>query len=491
MHYLENVTRIIGYVTIAFFLCTGVAAAVAAIQPFWLDEWFIIQNLKFRTPEALWGKLEYMQQFPRLYLQALKVISDTFNYSYSSLRLPSFMVHTMGVILCLSLGRKLFKGHVPAVFAFVLIYISFKTSLDYFVQVKQYTMEMFLGLVAMWQMMSIHKILNKERLSIPHWVLLYISMGTVTFFSYTYPILAIGMFYIISVRHAIMKRDEMPQPYSPHITALILLSVAGITLFYIYDVMYVMHDTGMQDYWKDYIMKEGFSFKLFFGNIFKLFAHQGAGALFEIIFGILGIAGWVLGFYEFRKNVKSREPLDIMVAFATTVVALMVVLFALGKLPLGAHRLNAFATPLLALLSVNFLLWLKKYSRLKVPAIALLSILLLAQAGNVFSSVINNMTSEEHKKKQRIYNQVSSCILLAQDKKLPIVAHRSIAFPGDVHAEVTGDWVLETFPAYDVRSRLPVLAVNRREDTEALMRTQKTSAAMYIAADECEMITID
>ncbi len=491
MRYLEKAARITGYVTIAFFLCTGLIAAVTAIQPFWLDEWFIIQNLKFRTPEALWGKLEYMQQFPRLYLQAFKVISGTFHYSYSSLRLPSFIVHTAGVILCLSLGRKLFKGYAPAVFTFVLIYISFKTSLDYFVQVKQYTMEMFLGLVAIWQLMSIHQILNRERLSIPHWVMLYVSMAVVTFFSYTYPITAVAMLYIIIMRRTMKQQDTVQDKYNPHIPALIVLSAAGIALFYIYDVMYVMHDTGMQEYWKDFIMKDGFSFSLFFGNIFKLFAHQGAGALFEIIFGILGIAGWVLGFYEFRKNVKSSEPLDIIVAFATVVVAAMVVLFALGKLPLGAHRLNAFATPLLALLSINFILWLKQYPKLKVPAIVLLSMLLLAQAGNVFSSVINDMTSEENKKKQGIYDRVSSCILSAQDKKVPIVAHRSIAFPSDVHAEVTGDWVLETYPAYDVHSLLPVLAVDKREDAEALMQAQKISAAMYIAADECEMITID
>ncbi len=491
MSYLEKAARITGYVTIGFFLCTGLIAAVAAIRPFWLDEWFIIQNLKFRESAALWGALEYMQQFPRLYLQALKIISDTFNYSYSSLRLPSFIVHTAAVVLCLSLGRKLFKGYAPAVFTFVLIYISFKTSVDYFVQVKQYTMEMCLGLVAMWQLMSIHKILNRERLSIPHWVMLYVSMGTVTFFSYTYPILATGMLYVIVMRRVMKQKEATRDRYNPHIPIMIMLCAASIALFYIYDVMYVMHDGGMQDYWKDFIMKDGFSFRLFFGNIFKLFAHQGAGALFESMFGVLGIAGWVLGFYEFRKNVKSSEPLHIMIAFATSVVAVMVALFALGKLPLGAHRLNAFATPLLALLSINFILWLKQYPKLKVPATTLLSILLLAQAGNVFSSVINNMTGEDNKKKRAIYHQVSSCILSAQDKRLPIVAHRSIAFPNDVHAEVTGDWVLETFPAYDVRSKLPVLAVDRREDAEELMHAQKISAAMYIAADECETITID
>lgn len=134
MRYQEKIATIIGYVTIAFFLFAGLVTAVVALQPFWLDEWFIIQNLKFRTADALWGQLEYMQQFPRLYLQALKVITETFNYSYSSLRLPSFVVHTAGVLLCIYISRRLFKRSVMAVFTFVLIYISFKTSQDYFVQ---------------------------------------------------------------------------------------------------------------------------------------------------------------------------------------------------------------------------------------------------------------------------------------------------------------------------------------------------------------------
>lgn len=491
MRYLENAARITGYITIAFFICTGLAAAIAAIQPFWLDEWFIIQNLKFRTHDALWGQLEYMQQFPRLYLQILKAITGSFNYSYSSLRLPSFAIHTAGVLMSIYIGRKLFKQSVTAVFAFVLIYISFKTSVDYYVQVKQYTMEMLLGLVAMWQMMSILKILNREKLSAIHWTLLHISMASVTFFSYTYPILAVSMLYIIVMRRARKKGDTVQDRYNPYMPLLIVLSAASVALFYMYDVMYVMHDGGMQDYWKDYIMKDGFSLSLFFGNIYKLFAHQGSGALFEIIFGILGIAGWILGLYNLRKHVKSNEPRELLVAFATVVVAAMIALFIAGKLPLGAHRLNAFATPVLALLSVNFLLWVQENAKLKTASSVLMAILLLAQAGNVFSAVIDKMTNDETKKKQAIYNQVSDCIKKAQEQKLPVYVHRNIAYPSDVHPEVTGDWVLETLPAYDAQTMLPVQAVNDRSEVEALMLEQKKSAAMYIAADACEMISVD
>ncbi|MBZ0098865.1 MAG: hypothetical protein K8F30_07260 [Taibaiella sp.] len=491
MRYQEKIATIIGYVTIAFFLFAGLATAVVALQPFWLDEWFIIQNLKFRTADALWGQLEYMQQFPRLYLQALKVITETFNYSYSSLRLPSFAVHTAGVLLCICISRRLFKGSVIAVFTFILIYISFKTSQDYFVQVKQYTMEMLLGLVAIWQMMSIQKILTRERLAALHWILLYVSMATVTFFSYTYPILAASMLYVVVMRRAMQRGDAERDNYSPHIPVLIVLSAASVALFYVLDVMYVMHDGGMQDYWKEYIMKDGFNVALFFGNIYKLFAHQGAGALFEIIFSVLGIAGWVLGLYTFRKYAKSNEPRELMVAFATVVVAAMIVLFAISKLPLGAHRLNAFATPLLALLSINFLLRVQEKTKMKTVVSIVLLILLLAQAGNVFSSVINKMTSDEMEKKRVIYNHVSDCITRAQAKKLPVFVHRNIAYPSDVHAEVTGDWVLETLPAYDVRIMLPLHPVNNRDEVETLMKEQKKSAAMYIAADVCEIITVD
>lgn len=491
MRYQEKFASVVGYLTIAFFLCTGLVLAVTAIQPFWLDEWFIIQNLKFRTAEALWGQLEYMQQFPRLYLQILKVITDTFDYSYGSLRLPSFAVHTLGVLLCIHIGKKIFKTSATALFTFVLVYISFKTSLDYFVQVKQYTMEMLLGLVAMWQMMSIQKILTRGRLSMLHWILLYISMAAVTFFSYTYPILVLSMLYVIVMRRITKKDDAVPDRYNPHIPLLIILSTASVALFYIYDVTYVMHDDGMQGYWKEYIMKDGFSAKLFFGNIYKLFAHQGAGALFETTFGILGIAGWLLGLYSFRKHVKSSEPGELMVAYATVVVAAMVILFAAGKLPLGVHRLNAFATPLLALLSINFLLWVQENARMKTAVNVLLSVLLLALAGNVFSSVIDKMTNDDTKKKSAIYDHVSDCIIKAQEQKLPVFVHRNIAYPSDIHPEVTGDWVLETLPAYDTRIMLPLHPVNDRSEVEALMSTQKKSAAMYIAADACEIISAD
>ena len=76
-------------VTLLFIVCIGTVLVLAQIKPFWVDEWFIIYNLKTKNAAALFGQLEFMQQFPRVYLVLLKSFTSFFNYR-ASLKTPYF-----------------------------------------------------------------------------------------------------------------------------------------------------------------------------------------------------------------------------------------------------------------------------------------------------------------------------------------------------------------------------------------------------------------
>ena len=87
----------------------GAVTLLWEVRPFWVDEWRIIYNLKFKSEEELWGKLAFMQQFPRLYLSLLKLFTAKLHYSYFSLRLPSFLIGTAAMWGVYRLAGKVYE----------------------------------------------------------------------------------------------------------------------------------------------------------------------------------------------------------------------------------------------------------------------------------------------------------------------------------------------------------------------------------------------
>lgn len=56
--------------TLLVFFLYGLLITCFPLLPFWIDEWLLLDNLKFKSQARLWGALEHTQQFPRVYLQA-------------------------------------------------------------------------------------------------------------------------------------------------------------------------------------------------------------------------------------------------------------------------------------------------------------------------------------------------------------------------------------------------------------------------------------
>lgn len=488
--YFEKIIKIIGYLIVAFFFATGVAHTFFELQPFWLDEWFIIHNIKFKPANFLWGSLDYMQQFPRVYLQVVKQVSNCFSYSYTSLRIVSFLVHVLAIFLCFNIGNKLFKENVLAVFVWVLIYISFKTSLHYFVQIKQYTMEMALGVVAIWQLITIHRLFKGEGLRNVEYFFLYMSMGAATFFSYTYPIVVAPLYLLVLIR-VIAGWNKLSANVKLHSIALLAISITSVLAFYKVDVQQVLQDNGMQNYWHDFLLKDGFDTGIFFEGIYKLFAHMGSGGLFEVVFAVLGIAGWLYGIYRLRKHIFTKDTAGFVYGYATVLIGCVILLFVMGKLPVGIHRLNAFATPAIGLLVVGVLMQLSTIVKMKKVVTVLYCVLFLALGGNIVSSYINDSQDEQTKKEFAIYENVTEGLRLAHEKHLPVIADKSMTYPYDAYEEISGDWVITTYPAYDVGVELSTYTVADSNDVLSVLSTQRIAKAVYINATSHNVVTLD
>lgn len=421
----------------------GAAVSIFEIKPFWLDEWNIIYNLKTKTHAQLWGQLDYMQQFPRVYLQIIKWITHSFQYSYTSLRLPSFIVHIAGLIFCYSLSGKIFGKQSPYRFFWLLIYASYSTSVEYFVQIKQYTMEMLLALVALWQLFEL---LNTEgkNIHLPRYILLCLLSIVIPFFSYTYPICFAALCFTIAIHTRGFKNILLR--FIP-----LLLGSISIVIFYLYDVVQVMADGGMQDFWKDYILRDGFRPLDYLFNIYRLFANLGTGQLFEVIYGPLGLCGFVYGIYQLFRKRPYTSPFHYIVQYSSLLVIVMIILYSLHKLPVGAHRLNAFAVPACSIPVINMILVLERRWKKLIPIVC--TVLSITLAGNIYQAFAKAHFSEEAVKKQRIYDNTRKAISLAEDELLPIATSSGVSYP---YEDRNGDFIVISYPVYRIEISLPV-----------------------------------
>ena len=495
----NNILKYITLATLFFMVCAGLYQVVCPVRPFWIDEWSIIYNLKFKSPADLRGPLVFMQQFPRVYLLAVKWFSSQLDYSYFSLRFPSFFVGVCTMVLGYRLMGRLFSGTCSSRFLFVLAVISASTFTEYFVQVKQYTMDIFLSLAALAQLLVLLRIAAGKQVIWWRYALLCAGFAACPFFSYTYPIVIAPVFATLAVqavrvykctsttgKGSILAKTAFP----------LVLCAASIVVFYKADVAQVMKDCGMKQYWGDIMMVNGFNARIFFRGLALLFAQVGSGLLFQVIFGVLGFAGFVYAVAGIAapgpRPCCTQQQVRL---YCVSLLTLVLLLFAAGKLPVGEARLNSFTVPAITILVVCFIAWLATLRIRQGVVTGLILVIFAGTAGHIFTSYKKAMTGAEHQKRLALYIKEEQSIKRAQAADLPLVVPSAAAYPYDTvinfpgtsqranvlcypdgrknHQELTSginmpaDWVIKTLPAYSVRQNMPVYAIDRISDTTA------------------------
>lgn len=460
------------------------------LKPFWRDEWCMLHNLKFKTPAELWGPLDFTQQFPRVYLQLMKAITSAFDYSYPSLRVPSFAVGTAALLLAWHLGRRIF-GEQPGRYLFALVVAGNPMFIDYYGQVKHYEMEMLMSLVALWQYLELLKPAQTQPAS--RFAVLLFTLALAPFFSYTYPI-AIAPAYIL-LRLQMMNQKRL----DPRVAAALAVSLTALFAFYFLDVRQLLQDANMHafwhhhaDYWQAGPLRKA-------TNIFRLFAKTGAGIVFEIVFGIAGTLSFVFSLARLLRNDSVGTPTQKnAVSYALLLVMLVIVLFLAGKIPLGQAKFSAFAAPALGIVLAFTLDRLANMSKTHRLAAGIRGLLFLALAGNILTAFLQVFTSPDYKTKLRIYHATDKALHIARSNGLPILVSPRIGLPDDITEPVTyltmpdAAGILRTYPAWHQSDSVHVVAIGKNDDAPGNIQRMLPGIkqAMVIDGEQYQVITI-
>ncbi|MBC7554473.1 MAG: glycosyltransferase family 39 protein [Taibaiella sp.] len=486
----KSLARTVTLCSLFFLIGFGFVVTLFPLKPFWVDEWRIIYNLKSKDATALWGPLDLMQQFPRTYLQVFKAVTQYFDYSYLSLRLPSLIVGTLTLVFGYRLLKRLFPGQPAHGYLFILILASSHTFVVYFVQVKQYTMDMFMSILCLWQLLELLAVKRHSRLSGTYFLLCF-SFIVAPFFSYSYPILVAPVFAIGVLQTVFMSPFGGSKPmFVIRLWLPLLLCLVSLGAFYLLDVAQLMKDNGMKIFWESMMMQDGFRPLQFLRSLYLIFANTGNGALFEIIFGVTGLAAFYFSARESVLHFKRciEDPPAQVRLYALGLIIIIIVLFVAGKLPIGEPRLICYAVPSIAILIIRLLRYLALHQRTAKFATGLTVVLFLGTVGNIINNPVKSITGKDYRKKFAIYNNVTAAIKKAQEMRIPVFVTSAISFPDikvisfpltDVRADILcfpagydtladfigyddmpADWVVKTMPAYQLNMRTPVYAVD-------------------------------
>lgn len=437
---------------IIYLVCFGIAMAIFPIRPFWNDEWRLVYNIKVKSIPQLWGTLDLLQQCPRVYLSLLKIITSPFDYSYTALRTPALVLSVMSIFLCFHLKKKIYPQSTIYSYLFILVLMSSQTFTDYIVQVKHYEMDIFLALLSLWQLLVLLRISKGEEVRKFNYFLLCLSLLVAPFFSYIYPITIAPVFPIILLSTLVTLRNHPPSNKTKWLLSLyfpLFIVFVSILIFYFIDVKQLMADNLMyMSYWEmlgNKQLKNPFLF-----NIWELFALVGAGFVYEIIFGILGLCSFSYAVYSLAKTKKwVYVNMDYCKLYAVLLLLLTLGFIFTDKLIGGVARLTAFTVPSIALLIVAFLTDIKVvYHKIKL-ANTIATLLFLGLFGNILSSFINWVTYPEYKNRIETYWRMGDAIKLARLHQAPLLVtdgvfgdkiEENAPMPGKIRTNtITGD----------------------------------------------------
>lgn len=475
----EKIVKNITLITLLVMVVWGAISVFAEVRPFWIDEWRIIYNLKTKSVTELWGKLAYMQQFPRTYLTIIKIFTEYFDYSYTSLRLPAYVVGiaTMGSIYLLSAA--IFSATSLYRYLIVIILVSSSTFTEYFVETKQYTMDLLMCTMAIWQLLWLLRLCKKNIIK-PDigYLLLCCSMLILPFFSYTYVIAFLPVYAVLAIDNILSRKTNNSSQYSIGNLLLqwvpLFLATFSITIFYITDIAQLSTDNEMNHYWGHLMMNNGFDILKFAEHAFHLFAQAGAGLLFWTLFGVCCTASFIYSIRRCCYKIKagSLNVKDSVILYSVLLILLIMVLNILGKLPMGEPRLNAFAIPAIAIMLATTIEDLYNVKNIQKTVKIIFFMLFLGPVGNVYSTIAACFTDSKYTRRMEVYHATQAALKSAYIGRMPILITPGVAYPYEntvnfpFDNNVPGDWVLMTFPAYKMGISGLVYAINDTTNIE-------------------------
>jgi hypothetical protein len=451
--------------------------SLAVKKAFWLDEWFILYSIKFKSYPALFGNLFAIQQFPRFYLSIIKFFSERFDFSYLSLRIIPFIVQVINLLLVFFIVSKRIYGKQSLNrLLFIMLFLSFHTTLFYFSQVKPYTMDMCFSLMAVLIYDEIQKPERLQFTSGVYWSMV-LCLFAGPFFSYTFPIMAAPLILILGFKFV---KDSSEKRRWELILLIAVFSIA-IVINYFTDLQFVLTDKIQYQSFSEYVMHYNspvavakgmenivwlFSSIFFFdsGLFARILPLLYTAKIFVILISLTGLVivsrRSVFKFKYYQKrgdDWKNQRETDFDAYFILLFITTLVLYFG-QKLPVGTHRINYFC---FLFMSYFFLEGLHYVSAkvFKLKPVFLTAALFIA----FFPTITANIFEIEGKNlnfDQRIYDNISSALEAAKaDHTHTIIVKHNEFFPASIAPEQERLTIL-THYEYDVRKPINIVTTD-------------------------------
>jgi hypothetical protein len=175
--------------------------------------------------------------------------------------------------------------------------------------------------------------------------------------------------------------------------------------------------------------------------------------------------------------------------YASVLILFVFILFALGKLPVGEPRLNAFTIPAVSILIIHLLDTMASQRQWFKVSVGISALLYVGVIGNIYTTFFASITGDMYAKKMHIYQATGVALREAQEKKLPILITPGVAYPFENTRNlpdtttVPGDWVLKTHPAYRVETAVPVYGISNMTATSEVAKQLPPTVTAVMVGD--------
>ncbi|HMG33640.1 MAG TPA: hypothetical protein VKM94_06870 [Blastocatellia bacterium] len=317
-------------------------------QPsFWLDEAFVAVSLRDPSPAEIFGRLEYGQFFPRIYLGAIALLRHFAGYQIWSLRLLPLIFFALATCCWVLLLIKRSRSSIVAALVGAALLTGSNLWLDQSIQLKQYTLDVFFALLPF---LLDDGFLDETLRSGRRKALLLLLM-TPALVSYTYGLAVIAR---IAGWYVWQERDKRRLSVSAATIALSSLALCLAILWFTDLRFNALDRQAYVSYWGDCIL----------GNVAPRSPAAGLRLLAKFLWGwhsrqplVIAVVAplQIAGAWSLFNRWRSRENCEwgSRSAGSVTVLSLVIVASAAGIYPLCAGRLTLFCQPHLQLLAID------------------------------------------------------------------------------------------------------------------------------------------
>ncbi|OGT31733.1 MAG: hypothetical protein A3E87_01985 [Gammaproteobacteria bacterium RIFCSPHIGHO2_12_FULL_35_23] len=453
---------------ILFFIISQLWTVFINPKPFWLDEWFILENLKVNSYKNLIGRLLYDQEFPRVYLFFIKYIANLTNFSSIILKLPGTIFGVLDLYLMYYITRLIYKNKTFLRFLFIVLFSANFTIFYYFTQIKADTSDLFLALIAIVQFLNLR---NKTILNII-FSSLALCLGCII--SYTYPIAIAPIILIVLLR---FFNFQQKNEYF-YIDIIFLFSILiGLIISWFTDLRFVLTDSTMHQYWSiDIVHYDGVKdFIIYFFRSFFLLLTTFTGPtseshllllivlkiyrsfLFIIVFsGILSIViNIIKHFQAIELKIFIKNELIHIKTYFILLFIIIWVLYFLKLLPISGDRINFFTVPMIIYFFITGVLFFNNIQAIKkIFSYLLLGFVVCISLYSV-GKISQNFFGKTNWFDARIYKNFGKAINYAQAVNGVIAIDNHELYDNSPASSIK--IAIQSYPSYRIKTPVPVI----------------------------------